>query len=197
MNPEEQLKPLIDVLQDPSVKYLLGNHDMQYLFPDIEALGCSGWRMNTAAAFEKLMTPAIRERMLRLHCWIETEKGTWLVSHAGLHPTKAQHPVTGVSREWIDRICETALDRIKRHHMDNLLAAGERRGGLRGEIGGITWLDWRDFVPVEGLNQVVGHTPGNEIRSKVGPNSVNYAIDTHLERVLIISSDGEVFAEAA
>ena len=37
--------------------------------------------------------------------------------------------------------------------------AGHGRGGMQ-RVGGITWCDYtREFFPVQGINQIVGHTP--------------------------------------
>jgi hypothetical protein len=58
----------------------------------------------------------------------------------------------------------------------DFLAWGRGRGGPA-RIGGLVWLDWNtEFTPIEGLNQIVGHSSGSEVRVKRGVNSINYCI---------------------
>jgi hypothetical protein len=194
--PEEHLEVLQEILKDDSFVYLVGNHDMQYLFPEINALGCSGWRRPTEEAFKKMITGELRDKMLRLHYWIDTQGKSWLVSHAGFNPKKVTHPVTGITREYIDQVAEAALEKLRRRTMTDLVEAGEGRGGSRGAVGGVTWQDWnREFEPIEGINQIVGHTRGREVRKKEGLNSENYCIDTLLDYVAIVDGNGEVIIE--
>lgn len=196
MYPEEHIEVLLGILDDPNWTVLVGNHDMAYLFPEISALSCSGWRLPTEEAVKKMITAEYREKMLRFHHWIETRGKTWLVSHAGFNPAKVTHPVNGVTREYIDQVAAEALERLKRRSMHHLVECGEGRGGLRNAIGGVTWQDWRDeFEPIEGFNQIVGHTRGKEVRKKVAENSENYCIDTLLEYVAIVDGNGEVTIE--
>jgi hypothetical protein len=194
-NPEEHLRVLADLVMDPDVTYILGNHDLPYLFPQIENLYCTGWRQETADAFNKIIKPKHRERMMRLHHWLDFENKTWLLSHAGIHPSKAEHPVKGFSREWVDHQCNRALEKLRLGQMSDMVCPGEVSGGPSGEIGGITWLRWRLFQPVEGLNQIVGHSYKEHVRTHIGINSENYCIDTWLKYVVLLSPWGQVIID--
>jgi hypothetical protein len=44
-----------------------------------------------------------------------------------------------------------------------LLDIGADRGG-RNELGGVTWCDWRNFKPIAGMPQIVGHTCDKKVR---------------------------------
>ena len=65
-----------------------------------------------------------------------------------------------------------------------LYCAGVARFGNE-IIGGITWLDFEEeFVPIEGLDQIVGHT----FHSAVIERNNNYCIDCSLNQYLILIS---------
>ncbi|MEA3210752.1 MAG: hypothetical protein QOE70_3809 [Chthoniobacter sp.] len=38
-------------------------------------------------------------------------------------------------------------------------------------------MDWDSLLPVSGINQIVGHTPGERVRERPGFNCLNYCID--------------------
>ena len=38
-------------------------------------------------------------------------------------------------------------------------------------------MDWNSLVPIPGIHQIVGHTPGNSVRNKVITGSRNYCLD--------------------
>jgi len=106
------------------------------------------------------------------------------------------------------------LPKLAEDHYEPWVAPGHARGGLE-KIGGVTWLDWeREFEPIAGLNQVVGHTPtpaailgrhlradgkvvtviiparGRQTRLGLDPaegwSSVNWCLDTGLDLVAIL-----------
>jgi hypothetical protein len=84
-------------------------------------------------------------------------------------------------------------------------------------VGGVTWLDWsREFLPVAGWHQIVGHSPSRSVRAaftseastghwefrhepvaaevsdRTGYHSMNWCLDTHLKCVGIV--EGNTFA---
>jgi hypothetical protein len=60
-------------------------------------------------------------------------------------------------------MAEGELDRIVAGEDSDLLNVGASRGGYD-RVGGPLWLDWsREFRPVAGLNQIVGHTPARGV----------------------------------
>ena len=96
----------------------------------------------------------------------------WLLSHAGFHPVWIKEPTV----ERVLQRCDLAVQRAKRHVVDPILGAGEDRGGLQ-RIGGPLWMGWDNFMPISGVNQIVGHTPGDEVRKKITRKSRNYCLD--------------------
>ena len=54
---------------------------------------------------------------------------------------------------------------------------GRARGGSH-PCGGLLWCDVHEFVPIPGINQIFGHTPGNLGTVKEGRDSLNICLDT-------------------
>lgn len=65
-------------------------------------------------------------------------------------------------------------------------------GGPVHVIGGPMTLNWNwEFEPIEGVNQIVGHTCGPKVREKSGPSSQNWCIDVHNTGVVGWIENGE------
>jgi hypothetical protein len=195
-DPMDHLKVLYELLDDPNFDMVAGNHDLQYLFPKVQALGCSGWREINGRILNATLKPEHRRKMEKLHIWVDTEGPSWLLSHAGFHPKHAVHPVLGATRDHINQISSEAIGALRRGEMSRLVAAGRLRGG-REDVGGVTWLDWNEFQVVRGINQIVGHTHNRKgkVRFREGTHSMNWCIDTGLQHVAIIEPDGKVIIE--
>jgi hypothetical protein len=171
---------------------LWGNHDLQYAFPKCYELGCSGWGGHKQIPIDTYMKD--KWKSIRLYVWKELNGKNWLLSHAGFHPSFGD-PIVGLTKEYVDDICESALSAVKFQNTANsILHAGRSRGGYQ-QYGGCTWQDWSDFIPIEGINQVVGHTKGFDIRAKSIPESENYCIDTGLNHVAILDDNGNIIIE--
>jgi hypothetical protein len=87
--------------------------------------------------------------------------------------------------------CDQAMQRAKRHVVDPILGVGEDRGGLQ-RIGGPLWMDWGNLMLISGINQVVGHTPGDQVRKNTTPNSRNFCLDVRNASVAAILSNGKL-----
>ena len=111
----------------------------------------------------------------------------WLMSHAGFHPVWIKQPTV----ERILQRCDQAMQHAKRRVVDPILGAGEDRGGLQ-RIGGPLWMDWDNLVPIAGINQIVGHTPGSEVREKRTTASRNYCLDVGNGVVAGILANGKL-----
>ena len=96
---------------------------------------------------------------------------------------------------WLPRalgsLREPAFPAVERGVVDPILGAGEDRGGAQG-FGGPLWMDWGSFAPIPGINQVVGHTPGDGVREKMERKSRNYCLDVGNASVAAILVDGEL-----
>src|ERR1039458_1560469 len=133
-------------LNDPNTTCLLGNHDMSYgwcrqnrrlICPDYDA---AKWIAINA-------TVTTRDwQNFKLHAWLESDKGPWLVSHAGIHPVWLAGAEPGRHREFIDRACADAWTCLNRGEHHFLLGRGVSRSGDQ-RIGGICWMDWDELVP--------------------------------------------------
>ena len=192
-------------LARPERIHLLGNHDLSYIFPTNAHLWCPEFSGEKCLAIEAELKEAPVKRM-RL-AWTA---GGWLFSHAGFNPGIA----AGANAATLVRRANALLPKLAEDHYEPWVAPGMARGGLE-KIGGLTWLDWeREFEPIAGLNQVVGHTPtpavilgrhlrgdgkvvsvlipakGRQTRLGVDPaegwSSVNWCLDTDLDLVAIL-----------
>jgi hypothetical protein len=171
---------LRDRMEDPSSVFLLGNHDLPYMFPDESALECPGFTRSKAAA--------IREVLQRRH-WqrfeLALEEQGWLLSHAGFSPIWIDEP----SLPRILARCGAAMTLARQGKVDPVLGYGEKPHGLQ-RFGGPLWMPWEAFIPTPGLNQIVGHTSDAEAREKTGERSRNYCIDVENASVAAILSGG-------
>ena len=87
--------------------------------------------------------------------------------------------------------CDKAMQHTKRAVCDPIFGAGADRGGSQG-IGGPLWMDWDNLVPIAGINQIVGHTPGSEVREKRTTASRNYCLDVGNGLVAAILANGKL-----
>ena len=162
--------------------FLLGNHDVAYMFPRDPQLFCPGFTPAKARGIGEVLRPEHWQRLRLAYA----EQG-WLISHAGFHPVWIKQPTV----ERILNRCDQAMQRAKRHVVDPILGAGEDRGGLQ-RIGGPLWMDWDNLMPISGVNQIVGHTPGDEVRKKITRKSRNYCLDVGNASVAAILEDGKL-----
>ena len=165
-------------VQDPRFTFLYGNHDLPYRFvaPGLE---CSGFGIEKWEATLAVLT---RDDWsgLRLHAWVDG----FLVTHAGWNQAFADER-GHVTQELIDSLCAECLNDLDESRMHPLVAAGRSRGGCA-KVGGIVWQDWSELVPVPGLKQIVGHTPGIEVRSKAVDGGTAVCLDTRLCHVGLV-----------
>ena len=195
----ETARWLKESLAKPKRVHLMGNHDVWYGY------GCGYARCgdNTTEnkeAIEKILSVDDWEQIGLCHF---SQK--FLLSHAGIHERWFSHPVHGVYVEYVKRICEMGRKNLLVGNPDPIFMAGRARGGGYGQRpGGITWLDFNhEFKPIEGVNQIVGHTSHSTPESdgvvkwmpnKERPRSTNYCVDFHNKWITIIE-DGVVTFE--
>ena len=67
--------------------FLLGNHDIPYMFPRDPQLFCPGFTAAKARGIGEILRPAHWQRFRLAHA----EQG-WLMSHAGFHPVWIKEP---------------------------------------------------------------------------------------------------------
>lgn len=131
---------------------IVGNHEAPYLdsgafngfhhHPDLDSI-CEQWKA------EGFYQPAI-------------VIGDTLVSHAGVHERYVSDDLNTtyevIQQAWHDN-----------RRIDIISACGYARHG-RDMYGGILWADWVQEPISCRFNQVVGHTPGDDVRTRHCPN---------------------------
>lgn len=160
--------------------FLLGNHDISYMFPNSPHFVSSGFSHEKSKAIQRILRPEHWERFKIAHA----EQG-WLMSHAGFHPFWVKDP----SVKKLLKRCEMALSRAKNHMEDPLLGAGKERGGEQ-HLGGPLWMDWQTLVPIPGINQIVGHSPAEDVRAKITSDSKNICLEVENELAAALVEDG-------
>jgi len=151
--------------------HLRGNHDMAYEFPRNKFVDCPGNNWDKSQVINSILK---KEDWRKLE-FVTFHQG-WTLSHAGLHPKVFSHPIHGMTDEWIKKCCKTAMICCEMGDYSPFLEQGSRMGSAF--MGGCTWLDWYDFVPVKGRNQIFGHSAFIEPKSNHKRNSKNWNLDT-------------------
>lgn len=163
---------------------LLGNHDLQYMYPKLKELRCTGYDANRQWLIDQTLQP---RDWKTLDTRLTHRVGKWLLSHAGFS--------AGTYADLRDAGEAYTLASLNTFHRSTpLVRAGRARGGT--EItGGCTWLDWnREFEPLANVWQLVGHSEGESVRRRDNEeiNSYNICLDTGLNHIALIGVDSEV-----
>ena len=148
----------------PNRIHLFGNHDVHYAFA-YRSFQCSGYDQWKYFIIHDSVS---RETWDKLK-WFHVLDNTWLTTHAGLHKFNLPDDIKALSNDrptFLKAIAEYLdMEIVKgfQHGANNksfwVFNAGHSRGGMQ-RVGGITWCDFdREFYPIKGLNQIVGHTP--------------------------------------
>ena len=193
------VKWLAENVRNPKYVFLWGNHDLGYAFPFYD---CPGFDKNKLEIVQKHLNDNDHWKRFKLIHWIGTpasdeERGNvpsneWLVSHAGIHPSML-NPILGLDKRSIEDLADEAMYKLRYVNMvSSWLTCGRGRGG-NACVGGVVWLDWnREFVPIPGLNQLVGHSFREDVRVKKAHDSLNWCVDTALRHVVEVKEDGSL-----
>lgn len=147
-------------VSNPNHIYLAGNHCMHYAFPTNESFRCSGYAQWKSFIIQDTVDPSVWKKMKYYHIL----DNTWFLSHGGLHKNHLPENIAYLYQDrprFLKSISEYLDDEIIKGHRENswVFRAGRSRGGFQ-PVGGLTWCDFeREFYPIRGLNQLVGHTP--------------------------------------
>lgn len=141
-------------IEQPNRIHLMGNHDIGYAMPH-KSYKCSGYEISKDYAINEVLKEK-DWRKLKTHTWV----GNYLCSHAGVHNFFYQKYGEGKPfNTWLDEICHEAMENAYAHKPAlPILRAGTSRGGIE-SYGGIMWCDSREFIGIDGVNQIFGHTP--------------------------------------
>jgi hypothetical protein len=170
----ESVNDTIQLLREESSldnrNFCWGNHDSHY--GSQFGVICSGYKYST---FKQICSSTNKEDCPLFDKFkIAHEVDGWLLSHAGFNPHTEKY-----------------IKRCLNSHDDECMGfVGTARGGWQTR-GGPLWLDWNEeFSPIDGLKQLVGHTPVPSPKN-IGDN---WNIDTHLNHYAIIKNgDIEIF----
>lgn len=174
-----------EVLGRDDYTVLMGNHDLHYHPKCPRELRCSGFSEEKLKAIGEVLS---LDDFLKFR-WATTEGG-FLLTHAGLHP-RLLPPFaeidSGKISAWVNDSCDKALDLMDAS--EPLLRAGYIRFGSQ-PVGGVVWMDMREYEHIPNLRQIFGHTP-LQTYSKDGPDDESsFCIDTNLQCAGVIRSDG-------
>lgn len=151
---EQTCEWLLGICEDNRIHRLLGNHNVYY-FCDNKAYRGAGYGREKHDVIQKHFSPRIIEEKFTLY---GRTRG-YLLTHAGF----SGRWLKKFSQSLIDRHLQEAFQAMRKDEVHPLLDIGTDRGGWN-EVGGVTWCDWRNFKPIAGLPQIVGHTPDKKVR---------------------------------
>ena len=170
-----------EILARPDCVVLMGNHDLHYHPRCPRELRCSGFSEEKMKAINKVLDLGDFAKMR----WAVAEGG-FLFTHAGLHP-RLLPPFADVKAgniaEWINSSCDNSLS--TGDSTEPLLRAGYMRYGPQ-PVGGVIWMDFREYEHIPGLQQVFGHTPLRRHAVTRQGDEISLCLDTNLECVGVI-----------
>jgi len=171
---------------NPKYTFIFGNHDIQYAWP-INGHICGGYTEEKQRIMRQFVGRSRWNKFKLLH-WINVGGKPWLLSHAGVHPSLL-HPIKGFEPSSLADQEKRALHRLTIGEIDPFIQIGQGRGGPA-PVGGVDWLDWNtEFVPIDGLNQIVGHTHDLMVRWNNTVSSTNICMDTGMNHVMLVDDD--------
>jgi hypothetical protein len=157
----QALKLVIEAVKDGRAQALIGNHEVSYIDP---MQRCSGWNPSTQMGVDQLMADSRVTDPETFQAKYDTDLLKYYTYCEGFLITHA-----GVSRTLLESRSQNLAEYL---NGGDYLQISRYRGGYQ-PVGGLLWCDWREFEPIPGIKQIVGHTSGKTIREKDG----NYCID--------------------
>lgn len=187
---------LVSSLSKPDRTHLIGNHDLHYLNPT--ATLCSGFDRRKYSMINSILTPD-HWRQLKFHVF----KEDYLMTHAGVsNDTAKAYNLKNASEigAFMDQAEKDAwailnAEPVPGEYLKHWFWAASLSRGGNSPYPGLVWCDFREFQPIAGLNQIVGHSKSGVIRAKYSADNSNFCIDTtdmHGVHHYAIVSGGEV-----
>lgn len=192
------------ILPDNRSILLYGNHDLNYIGNNPNTY-CSGFSQAKRLAIRSI----INESHYNKWKWFHLE-GNILFSHAGLSRPLVNEKLLidySINIEYLSEYLHHESKQANKS-LRNLcephwfVQAGFIRGG-HSPFGGLVWNDTREFVIIDGLSQIFGHTPSLKPRlitssgiKELSDNeeiildgSNNVCLDTHLNHYGILNGN--------
>lgn len=164
----QTLQLVLNAVQRGHARALMANHEMSYLRKELR---CGGWNPATQIHVDTSLRHRM-EMLLEDYIWCEG----FLLTHAGV----SQRLLDAMSIDLDTYLSSNSFDQI-----------GVSRGG-RAPCGGLRWCDWREFVPVEGVNQIFGHTRAHHIRKEENNWCIDVLEDTDPLGLLIEDGNAKI-----
>jgi hypothetical protein len=154
------------VLSNPKITPLFGNHDQSYIWSWNHNAHCSGYKESKRNAIRRILN---HEDFKKLKAF--TVDQGYVLSHAGLtgeiwkeYKNIDRGPTSlDVFISDLQKLVDRNIHIFEICGNPPLFNAGWDRDGTQ-RHGGLTWVDWKSFVPVNGINQIVGHTIQPEVK---------------------------------
>jgi predicted MPP superfamily phosphohydrolase len=181
----ETAKWLKESLTKPNRIHLMGNHDFHYRIQPRGITYCSGFDYKKYEAINEVLTQEDWDKIKFFYAIDDF----WF-SHAGITKLWFEHPVKGLTVETIQEVIDDAVIGMKGKDVSKirpLWAADTIRGG-RFKRGGLLWNDWYNSEFHDGITQIMGHTPHDEIQVKRSLGSALINVDTHLNQYLLLDT---------
>ena len=176
-----------DFLTKPNNITLFGNHDLHYFF-DNKYTYCSGYENNKRDIIKEALNKDINKVVDSFKWFVFIDE--YLCTHAGLN-NHFLPPTIENNEDVYEYLANQANDaniKIRTDQFHWFYGAGKARGGTE-KKGGLVWLDFdREFAPIEGLKQIVGHTYRKNGKVTKWRNTKNYCIDTNLSEWVTITN---------
>lgn len=151
------------VLYNPNIIPLFGNHCASYIFNHNIHIRCSGYTDEKNIAINKILNDDDKSRFK-----VYAVADGYVCTHAGLtnplwknFSSKFEQRENETKLKFFERVLSKYVDdnvsEAKNNKVPELFSAGWERGGYQ-QHGGVNWVDWDSFSPINGINQIVGHT---------------------------------------
>lgn len=170
---------------------LLGNHDVYYLYGNAKTM-CSGNDYAKLSAVRSILTTEWQRNQFRLFYWLHTPAREILLTHAGLAPRWIGRPNRPKIVPTITKRLEAAEASLKMGGTPGIACDVEFSRGGWSNLGGCLWQDWRWFVPIPWVSQIVGHTPAPAPRVIRYLGGEAHCGDTHSEHFATVAEDGTI-----
>ena len=176
-----------EFLTKPNNVTLFGNHDLHYLFDNTHTI-CSGYKPDNHRLINEALGKSKSDVIDKFHWFLFVDE--YLCTHAGLSGSLLSPIIKNNEDiyEYLTNQANEANIKIRTNQAHWFYMAGRARGGPE-KKGGLVWLDFdKEFAPIEGLKQIVGHTYRKNGRVTEWRNTKNYCIDTNLTEWVTITN---------
>jgi hypothetical protein len=176
-----------EFLSKPNNITLFGNHDLHYFFNN-KYTYCSGYENRKRDIIKEALGKDMNKVVDSFKWFVFIDE--YLCTHAGLSNDFLSPTIQNNEDvyEYLANQVNDANIKIRTDQLHWFYGAGKARGGTE-KKGGLVWLDFdREFAPIEGLKQIVGHTYRKSGKVTEWRNTGNYCIDTDLNEWVTITN---------